>query len=223
MALVHRALALNPSDARCRYASGVVRLWAGQSDLAIEHVRSSPCLSPRERTGMSQSRIGEARLFQHRFDKAVSTFLLSIQQTPPLRSPTAFLLRNYAHIRRLDKARDIIAQLRAIPSVVAKRFALSQFGAARAVPVGLAPRRHRTDMSQTRRLAAILAADVTGYSRLIGGDEEGTLDALKAICRELGDPKVKEHRGRIVKTTGDSLLVEFSSVVDAVRCAVEVQ
>jgi TolB-like protein/class 3 adenylate cyclase/tetratricopeptide (TPR) repeat protein len=74
-----------------------------------------------------------------------------------------------------------------------------------------------------RRLAAILAADVAGYSRLMGEDEEGTLAALKAIRRELGDPKIKEHRGRIVKTTGDGLLVEFSSVVDAVRCAVEVQ
>jgi adenylate cyclase len=74
-----------------------------------------------------------------------------------------------------------------------------------------------------RRLAAILAADVAGYSRLMGADEEGTLAALKAIRRELGDPKIAEHRGRIVKTTGDGLLVEFGSVVDAVRCAVEVQ
>ena len=74
-------------------------------------------------------------------------------------------------------------------------------------------------MSQTRRLAAILAADVAGYSRLTGADEEGTLAALKAIRGELGDPKIKEHRGRIVKTTGDGLLVEFGSVVDAVRCA----
>jgi adenylate cyclase len=78
-------------------------------------------------------------------------------------------------------------------------------------------------MPATRRLAAILAADVAGYSRLMGEDEEGTLAALKAIHRDLGDPKIKEHRGRIVKTTGDGLLVEFSSVVDAVRCAVEVQ
>jgi adenylate cyclase len=78
-------------------------------------------------------------------------------------------------------------------------------------------------MSQTRRLAAILAADVAGYSRLMGEDEEGTLSALKAIRRELADPKIKEHRGRIVKTTGDGLLLEFASVVDAVRCAVEVQ
>ena len=74
-----------------------------------------------------------------------------------------------------------------------------------------------------RRLAAILAADVAGYSRLMGEDEEGTLAALKLLRRELADPKIKEHRGRIVKTTGDGLLVEFASVVDAVRCAVDVQ
>src|SRR5882724_2427024 len=78
-------------------------------------------------------------------------------------------------------------------------------------------------MSQTRRLAAILAADVAGYSRLMGADEEGTLERLKALRRELLDPKIAENRGRIVKTTGDGLLVEFASVVDAVRCAVTVQ
>jgi adenylate cyclase len=74
-----------------------------------------------------------------------------------------------------------------------------------------------------RRLAAILAADVAGYSRLIGADEEGTLESLKAHRRELIDPKIREHRGHIVKTTGDGMLAEFPSVVDAVRCAVEFQ
>src|SRR6516225_9791468 len=78
-------------------------------------------------------------------------------------------------------------------------------------------------MSQTRRLAAILAADVAGYSRLIGADEGGTLERLKALRRELLDPKIAEHKGRLVKTTGDGLLVEFGSVVDALRCGVEVQ
>jgi len=74
-----------------------------------------------------------------------------------------------------------------------------------------------------RRLAAILAADVAGYSRLMGVNEEGTLAALKACRSELIDPKVAEHRGRIVKTTGDGALIEFGSAVDAVRCAVEIQ
>jgi adenylate cyclase len=78
-------------------------------------------------------------------------------------------------------------------------------------------------MTTTRRLAAILAADVAGYSRLIGVDEEGTLNRLTSIRAEIVDPKVAEHRGRIVKTTGDGMLVEFASVVDALRCGTEWQ
>jgi adenylate cyclase len=78
-------------------------------------------------------------------------------------------------------------------------------------------------MSQTRRLAAILAADIAGYSRLMGADEEGTLARLKALRAELIDPTIAEHHGRIVKTTGDGMLVEFASVVDAIRCAIEWQ
>jgi len=74
-----------------------------------------------------------------------------------------------------------------------------------------------------RRLAAVLAADVAGYSRLMGTDEEGTLARLKAVRKILVDPAIASHQGRIVKTTGDGMLVEFSSVVDAVRSAVEVQ
>jgi adenylate cyclase len=74
-----------------------------------------------------------------------------------------------------------------------------------------------------RRLAAILAADVAGYSRLMGADEEGTHERLKAHLRDLVDPKIKEHQGRIVKNTGDGMLVEFPSVINAVRCAAEVQ
>src|ERR1700726_780809 len=78
-------------------------------------------------------------------------------------------------------------------------------------------------MPPVRRLTAILAADVAGYSRLMGADEEGTHERLKGHLRELIDPKIAEHRGRVVKNTGDGFLAEFASVVDAVRCAVEVQ
>jgi TolB-like protein/class 3 adenylate cyclase len=90
---------------------------------------------------------------------------------------------------------------------------------AAATPRGVA----HEDITATRRLIAILAADVAGYSRLMGEDEEGTLTRLKAHRRDLVDPKIAEYRGRIVKTTGDGLLVEFGSVVDAVRCAAEIQ
>src|SRR5216683_3158255 len=78
-------------------------------------------------------------------------------------------------------------------------------------------------MASTRRLAAILAADAVGYSRLMRADEEGTHERFKAHRRDLLDPKIEEHHGRIVKYTGDGFLVEFASVVEAVLCAVEVQ
>ena len=78
-------------------------------------------------------------------------------------------------------------------------------------------------MAATRRLAAILAADVAGYSRLMETDEEGTHERLSAHLQALIDPKIAEHRGRVVKTTGDGMLAEFASVVDAVRCAAEIQ
>jgi adenylate cyclase len=78
-------------------------------------------------------------------------------------------------------------------------------------------------MASTRRLAAILAADVAGYSRLMGADEESTHRRLRAHFAELIEPKIREHKGRTVKNTGDGLLAEFASVVDAVRCAAEVQ
>ena len=78
-------------------------------------------------------------------------------------------------------------------------------------------------MLPVRRLAAILAADVAGYSRLMGADEEGTHERLKAHLSELVNPSIEKHRGRVVKNTGDGLLAEFPSVVEAVRCAAEIQ
>jgi adenylate cyclase len=80
-----------------------------------------------------------------------------------------------------------------------------------------------TTTTVTRRLAAILAADVVGYSRLMGADEEGTHEHFKAHLVELIDPKIREHHGRIIKTTGDGVLAEFTSVIEAVRCAGEIQ
>jgi adenylate cyclase len=74
-----------------------------------------------------------------------------------------------------------------------------------------------------RKLAAILAADVAGYSRLIGADEEGTLKRLKTHRKEVFDPKIAEHQGRVVKVTGDGILIEFPSAVVALRCAIEIQ
>src|SRR5881275_110656 len=89
---------------------------------------------------------------------------------------------------------------------------------------GAGPRRTSLSLERVeRRLAAILVADVAGYSRLMGEDEAGTLARLRAHRRELIDPKVAEHKGRIVKTTGDGILIEFPSVVEAVACAMAMQ
>ena len=166
MALVDRALALNPSDARCWYASGVVRLWAGEPDLAISHIETSLRLSPRERTGTPQTRIGEAHFFKRRFDEAASTLLLSMEEN--LGAPVAhrFLAACYAHRGRLDEARAIIARLRAVTAEV--------------VPGDLPYRNpeHRELLLSGLRLAAgettsarpIVSADVTEHQFAAAGN-----------------------------------------------------
>jgi hypothetical protein len=218
--LVDRALALNPSYVRGWSISGLLRVWDGQSDLAIEHVETSMRLSPRERMGQPLTVMGTAYFFKRQFDEAASKLLLSIQDSPGFPPSYRVLAACYAHMGRLDEARAIVARLRHYPPGRAKRSALLQPRGPRTLSVGPAVGCGRGDVTQTRRLAAILAADVAGYSRLIGAEEEGTLNRLRSIRAEFIDPKITEHRGRIVKTTGDGLLVEFASVVDALRCGV---
>ncbi len=116
--LVDRALALNPSFARGWYVSGVLRLWAGQPDLAIEHVETSLRLSPRERTGIPLTEIGAAYFFKRQFDEAVAKLLLSIQDNPGYTHSYRILAACYAHMGRLDEARAIVARLRAITSQI---------------------------------------------------------------------------------------------------------
>jgi adenylate cyclase len=117
--LVDRALTLNPSFARGWYVSGVLRLWAGQPDLAIEHVETSLRLSPRERMGTPLFVLGMAYLFKRRFDEAAAKLLLSIQDDPGHTPSYRFLAACYAHMGRLDEARAIVARLRAItPQIV---------------------------------------------------------------------------------------------------------
>ncbi len=117
--LVDRALALNPSFARGWFVSGLLRLWAGQPDLAIEHVETSLRLSPRERMGPPLSVMGLAYFFKRQFDEAASKLLLAIQDHPGFPPAYRFLAACYAHMGRLDEARAIVARLRAItPEVV---------------------------------------------------------------------------------------------------------
>ena len=116
--LVDRALALNPSFARGWFLSGLLRLWAGQPDLAIEHVETSLRLSPRERMGQPLVVMGVAYFFKHQFDEAAAKLLLAIQDNPGSPLPYRFLAACYAHMGRLDEARAIVARLRAITPLV---------------------------------------------------------------------------------------------------------
>ena len=118
MALVDRALALNPNYARGWHVSGIVRLQAGQPDIAIEHLEAALRLSPRARVGPSVSVIGQAHFLARRSAEAVSKLLLAIQDDPGYAQPYRTLAACYAHMGRLDDAREIVARLRAITSVV---------------------------------------------------------------------------------------------------------
>ena len=117
MALVDRALALNPSFARGWHISGVLRLYAGQPEIAIEHAEASLRLSPRARVGWALLTIGAAHFYARRFDEAVPKLLLAIQEDPSLPNPHRYLAACYAHMGRLDEAREIFEQLRAITAV----------------------------------------------------------------------------------------------------------
>ena len=116
--LVDRALALNPSFARGWNVSGTLRVWAGQPDVAIEHVETSLRLSPRERMGTPQFNIGVAYFFKRRFNEAASTLVLSMQADPGFPPSYRALAACYAHVGRLDEAREIVARLREITPVI---------------------------------------------------------------------------------------------------------
>src|SRR5262249_24903189 len=117
MALVDRALTLNPSFALGWHISGTLRIWAGQPDVAIEHAEAALRLSPRTRVGTSLV-IGAAHFYSRRFDQAVPKLILAIQEDPSFQEPYRVLATCYAHMGQLDDAREIIGRLRAIASVV---------------------------------------------------------------------------------------------------------
>jgi tetratricopeptide (TPR) repeat protein len=159
--LIDRALALNPSFARGWNASGSLRVWAGQHDLAIEHLETSLRLSPRERIGQPLFVMGMAYFFKHQFDEAAAKLLLAMQDQPSSPPTYRFLAACYAHTGRLDEARTIVARLRAITPLVVPSALPYRNPRPRAAPVRPAAGDRRDgDMSQSRRLAAILAANV---------------------------------------------------------------
>jgi adenylate cyclase len=118
MALVDRALALNPNYARGWHISGTLKLWAGQPDIAIEHQEASLRLSPRARVGASLFSIGQAHFLSRRFDEAVPKLGFAIQDNPSFPEPHRYLAACYAHLGRLDDPREVVTRLRAITPVV---------------------------------------------------------------------------------------------------------
>jgi adenylate cyclase len=118
MALVDRALSLNPNFARGWYISGVLRNWAGEPDTAIEHVEAAQRLSPRAPVGTFPATIGNAHFLSRRFDEAVPKLLLAIQEDPRSAQRYRYLAACYAHIGKLDEAQEVVRQLRAITPVV---------------------------------------------------------------------------------------------------------
>ena len=118
MALVDRALGLNPSFARGWYISGVLRAWAGQPEIAVEHEEAALRLSPRGRVGAAFHVIGAAHFLSRRFDEALPKLLLGIQDDPNHPTAYRFLAACYAHMGRLGEAREIVKRLRAIVPVV---------------------------------------------------------------------------------------------------------
>jgi len=118
MGLVTRALTLSPNYARGWFISGLLRLWAGQPDTAIEHIEASARLSPRARVGPALLNIGAAHLFARRFTEAVPKLLLAIQEDPTLPNPYRYLAACYAHMDRLDEARETVDRLRVMTAAV---------------------------------------------------------------------------------------------------------
>ena len=165
IALVDRVLEMNPSFAGGWYFSGWLRLWAGQSDNAIRHFASASQLSPYEMPARVLLGIGIGQFFARRFDEARATLLRSVQEFPAWAPNYRFLAACCAQMGRLDEARQVIERLRSITSVIVPIATHWLSTTARALLIWSAPGDGRGDMSQTRRLAAILAADVAGYPR----------------------------------------------------------
>jgi TolB-like protein len=217
MGLVDRALALNPSLLAAGTSAAFCASLLGNPNEPSSTPRPR-CVSARapssaRLTGSSAPRIWSA-CASTRAAKAPAGDPRGSRLPYPL-SLARLVLRPHGAARRGERYHQ--APARHYPGCGSARHAVSKSGTPGAIAIWPAVGRWRSDMSQTRRLAAILAADVAGYSRLMGADEEGTHERLKALRSELLDPKIAQHHGRIVKTAGDGMLVEFASVVDAVR------
>jgi len=213
---------------------GQTMMYLGQPEAGIPYIERALLLSPRDSDLASVYRaLGVCHLLLGHVDQAVELLSRARAENPRFWYIHYWLAAALGLKGGLDEARAALAEsTRLNPEVnslsrqrTAQPWGTPQYWALyeNTVNVGLRRAGLRDETAVTRRLAAILAADVAGYSRLIGADEHGTLQAFKAIRAKLVDPAIAAHNGRLVKTTGDGFLVEFSSVVDALHCATEVQ
>jgi adenylate cyclase len=213
---------------------GQTMMYLGQPEAGIPYIEKALLLSPRDSDLASVYRaLGVCHLLLGHVDQAVELLRRARAENPRFWYIHYWLAAALGLRGELDEARTALAEsIRLNPEVssLSRQRAVQPWGTPEywalyenTVNVGLRRAGFTDEMTVTRHLAAVLAADVAGYSRLIGADEHGTLQAFRAILAERVDPAIAAYNGRLVKTTGDGFLVEFSSVVDALHCATEVQ
>jgi TolB-like protein/predicted ATPase/class 3 adenylate cyclase len=230
MALVDRALALNPNFARGWHISGVLRLWAGQPDLAIERAEAALRLSPRARIGTSLLIIGSAHFFQRRFHEAVGKLRLATQEDPSFPEPYRFLAASYAHMGRLDDARDTVTRLRAISAVLMPdasvlrnaehrelylsglRLAIGEENGAIAPPSRAGAPRDAAPIQHgeaERRQVTTLSCELVGVGPATGGrDLEDWREAVGDFRRCVSETAGR-HKGWVCQHLGNNALVLF--------------
>ena len=216
-------LAINPDYPPLLRARGNSRNFLGRYEQAISDLQQAMRLSPRDpRIGLWLVDLGDAEIGLGHFDAAIDEYQKAIDAGYRAYLPYTDLAAAYALDGKMEEATSALAEARRLnPELTSNgRKPIRDHTAAVGGPAqgGAAGR-----MSETRKLAAILVADIVGYSRLAGADEDRTLARLRGLRSDLIDPAIAAHHGRIVKRTGDGILIEFRSVVDAVRCAIEVQ
>ena len=239
LADARRAHEMNPNDTFVLRILGMLEAAAGEPERGIEHLHQIMRLNPRDpRSHMTYHMLAFASFGAKQYAEGIDWASRALKDRPQMIQRTLSLVLCFVGAGEIDKAKS---RVRGVAKACAPEYLREQAGghvglrstggsqagdhfpAHRRRPRRPERRRGAAMTAEQRRLAAIVSADVAGYSRLMGRDESGTLAALKALRREVVDPRIAKHNGRIVKTTGDGLLLEFASVVDAVRCVIEVQ
>ena len=223
--ITEAALRRNPNLAPLYVPLSIVQTGLGDYEQAKSDIEQARRLSPREpQIGIWEFQYGRAELGLGHYAEAIEAEHRAVDDVFRTYSPHEVLAAAYALSGKDQEAKAELAETMSVNPGISSMRSLSTIdsedtAAARRPAQG----RDARGVSETRKIAAILVADVVGYSRLAGADEDRTLSRLRGLRSDLIDPAIAAHNGRIVKRTGDGSLIEFRSVVDAVRCAIEVQ